>query len=793
MEDVQKAAEKLNKSLPTTEKATRKTGKAAESASSGVKKLENSIGGLITKLAALAAAAIAVKESLSASFERSNLEQRIKNNTDSIAEYQYALDLATVSQDRFGFSRNQALSGVGESVATLGALGYELNQINDIFTGFNVIARESGISSEDAAEAFNQLQQAMAKGTLAGEDLRTKLARMPQIAELLANKLGASAKNIRQLGADGKLTGSLIAEVLSDAAKRADSVKNGLTENQQAISNLEGAVENAQVAFGELLGPYVIQGMNALADAAVVLKGAFDAMKIFIDKNKQAITSFLQVAFELAKIATIVYTIVKAFTAMQKAIELVKAAKAGLLTLTGVGLAKVAAAAGVTALAYAGVNKAFEGINESLDAAMKAAQEELDAAKLRLDTAEQTQDVIQETVKDEKELAKAAKQVTQRMSEAAAAADRRANAQGSIADLENELAQQKITTEKALNQVLLDQAQTRLENAQTDQQRIRAATDIYNLTIAQAALDKEAAKAQVAAAVEKSRVAVENLQLKLRELQAVVALAEAEGTANEEHYKALKLQQEAVSLAEQQYGLRQQIAVEQNKEINALFKAQQNAAKLAYEQNIVADNTQRAANAAGDFASNMASAAQSASQAAAASTSLGGVGTTSTGSAASATGTNYVIGGPAAQDPYFQKMRQDAIDQFRERKFVSGRIANDAWNELQADLFRKASKYNKRVREGQMDEARDNYRNIMRGGGSGSSAGNNSANSSSALLGGTPTVNVTTGPVLNMDNQNYVTQEDFIAGLQTAAREGAQTALTAIRSGGGSRRELGVG
>ena len=64
--------------------------------------------------------------------------------------------------------------------------------------------------------------------------------------------------------------------------------------------------------------------------------------------------------------------------------------------------------------------------------------------------------------------------------------------------------------------MLLDQAQTRLENAQTDQQRIRAATDIYNLTIAQARLDQEAAKAQVAAAVEKSRVAVENLQLKLK-------------------------------------------------------------------------------------------------------------------------------------------------------------------------------------------------------------------------------------------------------------------------------------
>ena len=67
---------------------------------------------------------------------------------------------------------------------------------------------------------------------------------------------------------------------------------------------------------------------------------------------------------------------------------------------------------------------------------------------------------------------------------------------------------------------------------------------------------------------------------------------------------------------------------------------------------------------------------------------------------------------------------------------------------------------------------------------SGGSQGSSSVN---------PTVNVTTGPVMNMDGQNYVSQDDFVAGLQSASTQGAEMALKMITSSGGARRDLGVG
>jgi hypothetical protein len=56
-----------------------------------------------------------------------------------------------------------------------------------------------------------------------------------------------------------------------------------------------------------------------------------------------------------------------------------------------------------------------------------------------------------------------------------------------------------------------------------------------------------------------------------------------------------------------------------------------------------------------------------------------------------------------------------------------------------------------------------------------------------------PQVNVTTGPVMNMNGSNYVSQQDFMAGMQTASRRGAEMALEALQSNGSTRRLAGVG
>ena len=54
-------------------------------------------------------------------------------------------------------------------------------------------------------------------------------------------------------------------------------------------------------------------------------------------------------------------------------------------------------------------------------------------------------------------------------------------------------------------------------------------------------------------------------------------------------------------------------------------------------------------------------------------------------------------------------------------------------------------------------------------------------------------VNVTTGPVQQMDGTNYVTLEQATSMSQNAAQQGAQMALTQIKTDPGTRRAIGVG
>jgi hypothetical protein len=45
---------------------------------------------------------------------------------------------------------------------------------------------------------------------------------------------------------------------------------------------------------------------------------------------------------------------------------------------------------------------------------------------------------------------------------------------------------------------------------------------------------------------------------------------------------------------------------------------------------------------------------------------------------------------------------------------------------------------------------------------------------------------------MNMNGSNYVSQRDFVAGLQAASRRGAQMALSAMRTNGTVRRTVGA-
>ena len=53
-------------------------------------------------------------------------------------------------------------------------------------------------------------------------------------------------------------------------------------------------------------------------------------------------------------------------------------------------------------------------------------------------------------------------------------------------------------------------------------------------------------------------------------------------------------------------------------------------------------------------------------------------------------------------------------------------------------------------------------------------------------------INISTGPVMQFEGTNYVTQEEFARGVQSAAKQGEQRALRRLQMSPGSRRKIGL-
>lgn len=382
------------------------------------------------------------------------------------------------------------------------------------------------------------------------------------------------------------------------------------------------------------------------------------------------------------------------------------------------------------------------------------------------------------------------KRVAEAIREATKAADADAKALDAIASQQQAMAAAYYQAEKQINDVLLEQAQRQLENAQNQAQRIKAAQSIYDLTVKQAELEYAATTAQIAAEVEKADLALLAAQQKVKEVEAVVHLAAAQGKANEEHYKALDAVKEAAGLADIQAGTVARVAEQQERAAKAVRDGSIETAKAAYQQNIVAQATSSAAGSSGTFASNMeraASAAQKTATATAAAVQTqvrGGVQMTSTSNIALQEMIKQTRAGVmrGLGDPVYKFYTAGIAGLKQEGQLVREKRAEQYYRDVAElekygiastapipDWVRGTQAYQKATFGGM-----DRY-------GIGSGAG-------MAM----PQVNITTGPVTQMDGTNYVTMSDLQQATSTAARQGANLALSQLQNNPSVRRTVGV-
>lgn len=150
----------------------------------------------------------------------------------------------------------------------------------------------SGTAPEEAAGAMYQLNQAMVSGKLQGDEFRSVMEGAPMLAQMMADSIGVSVGELRELSSDGKLTSDIIKKaVLGNADEiSAKYGKMPLTFNkvwQNMKSMGQYAMDGLLTKVNELLNTPAGQKMaQDLQQGAVVLakmaNSGFDGMlKIF--------------------------------------------------------------------------------------------------------------------------------------------------------------------------------------------------------------------------------------------------------------------------------------------------------------------------------------------------------------------------------------------------------------------------------------------------------------------------------------------------------------------------------
>ena len=220
---------------------------ASTTAEREMRRVENSVvtvDSLIKKLAVTAGAAFSVSQVSNYADIYTGVVNKLKLVTDSQGQ------LSTAMADTHKIA--QATASDWESVVTvytkfqkisegLGLTQIEVARITETVT--KAIGM-SGATADEGQRALTQFGQALNTGALKGQDLNSILSQTPGLTDAIAEGMGIASKDLKQLGADGKLTNEVIIQSLT---KVASSVDAKYSETATLISASFSLVKNEAI------------------------------------------------------------------------------------------------------------------------------------------------------------------------------------------------------------------------------------------------------------------------------------------------------------------------------------------------------------------------------------------------------------------------------------------------------------------------------------------------------------------------------------------------------------------
>lgn len=267
-----------------------RTRAGVESISAQLARLQTLAGGAASGAFLLSLA----KDALRAADELKGIEARLKLSSASWREYQQAL----VGVRDIAF---QAGTAVAANVALINriadpvkAMGGAQQDVLALTQAVNNSLRLTNAGTVEGAAAMLQFAQAMGAGVLAGDELKSILENAPRLARAVADGLGVTVGELKNLGAQGSLTSQQVFKALqsqqgqlaAEAARLPQTVGMGWTNLAESTKLYISQVDKATGATSGLANMLNTVAKNlpaigtALTDIAIVSAVAFGARQV---------------------------------------------------------------------------------------------------------------------------------------------------------------------------------------------------------------------------------------------------------------------------------------------------------------------------------------------------------------------------------------------------------------------------------------------------------------------------------------------------------------------------------
>tara|TARA_R100000231_G_scaffold33212_2_gene29112 strand:+ start:5282 stop:7558 length:2277 start_codon:yes stop_codon:yes gene_type:complete len=243
-------------------------------------KTSRAFGGLKNKVVALAAAYVglnAAQNAIKSGIDRIESERRIEFLAKGYGEVASLQNAATKAAKRFGTGQTSANQALADVFARLRPIGVSLEDIVSVYNGFNTAARISGSSAVESASAFRQLSQALGSGALRGDEFNSISEQVPGILTAISQESGVAQGNLRDFAAEGGITSDIVIRALKRIeTEGASQLSAALGGPAQAIQDFQNASEEVQVALTKTIVPEMARVFTGLAELIINLKGPIE-------------------------------------------------------------------------------------------------------------------------------------------------------------------------------------------------------------------------------------------------------------------------------------------------------------------------------------------------------------------------------------------------------------------------------------------------------------------------------------------------------------------------------------